>query len=47
MYQNGHYGAALLFIAPVGAVLIAAGFVELAFLTAVGSAALAMVPDLD
>ncbi|WP_434531054.1 metal-dependent hydrolase [Haloarcula sp. NS06] len=47
MYQNGHYGAALLFIAPIGAVLIATGFVALAFLAAVGAVALAMVPDLD
>lgn len=44
MYQNGHYGAALLFISPVGGILIAVGLDELAFLAAV---ALAMVPDLD
>jgi len=30
MYQNGHYGAALLFVALGGATLIAVGLVELA-----------------
>ncbi|EMA17171.1 metal-dependent hydrolase [Haloarcula amylolytica] len=47
MYQNGHYGAALLFVAPIGALLIAAGFVELALMAGVTAVALAMVPDLD
>ncbi|KZX49306.1 metal-dependent hydrolase [Haloarcula sp. K1] len=47
MYQNGHYGAALLFIAPIGALLIAAGFVELALVAGITAVALAMVPDLD
>lgn len=47
MYQNGHYGAALLFIAPIGALLIAAGFVEFALVGGITAIALAMVPDLD
>ncbi|RKS83348.1 hypothetical protein BDK61_2697 [Haloarcula quadrata] len=47
MYQNGHYGAALLFVAPTGALLIAAGFVELALMAGATAVALAMVPDLD
>jgi len=47
MYQNGHYGVALLFVAPIGTLLIAAGFVELALMAGATAVALAMVPDLD
>jgi inner membrane protein len=47
MYQNGHYGVALLFVAPTGTLLIAAGFVELALMAGATAVALAMVPDLD
>ncbi|EMA19000.1 putative membrane-bound metal-dependent hydrolase [Haloarcula argentinensis DSM 12282] len=47
MYQNGHYGVALLAVAPVGAILIAAGLFELAVAAGVAAVALAMVPDLD
>jgi len=47
MYQNGHYGAALLAVAPIGTVLIAVGLVELAVIAGVTAIALAMVPDLD
>jgi inner membrane protein len=47
MYQNGHYGAALLAVAPIGTVLIAVGLVELAVAAGVTAVTLAMVPDLD
>jgi Predicted membrane-bound metal-dependent hydrolase (DUF457). len=47
MYRNGHYGAALLVVAPIGTVLIAVGLVELAVVAGVTAIALAMVPDLD
>jgi len=47
VYQNGHYGAALLTIAPIGTVLIAVGLVELAVAAGAVAVALAMVPDLD
>ena len=47
MYRNGHYGAALLAVAPIGAVLTAAGLFELAVAAGVTAVALAVVPDLD
>ena len=47
MYQNGHYGAALLFVAPIGVILIAAGFVEVALMAGAMAVALAMVPGPD
>ncbi|RKS83340.1 inner membrane protein [Haloarcula quadrata] len=47
MYRNGHYGAALLFVTPVSAVLISIGFVRLAFVAGITAVGFAMVPDLD
>lgn len=47
MYRNGHYGAALLFVAPTGAILVAMARAELALLAGAGALALAVVPDLD
>lgn len=47
MYRLGHYGAALLTVAPLGGGLIAVGFAEVAVLSGAGALALAMVPDLD
>jgi inner membrane protein len=47
MYRNGHYGAALLFVAPIGTILVAMSHVELALLAGADALALAVVPDLD
>jgi inner membrane protein len=47
MYRNGHYGAALLGYAPVGAVTIALGFDAVGVGGAIGALGLAMVPDWD
>ncbi|AAV44325.1 metal-dependent hydrolase [Haloarcula sp. JP-Z28] len=47
MYRNGHYGAALLFVTPISAVLISIGFVRLAFVAGITAVGFAMVPDLD
>ncbi|MDR5656281.1 metal-dependent hydrolase [Halodesulfurarchaeum sp. HSR-GB] len=47
MYRTGHYGAALLVYAPIGFVLLAAGFDELAAVGAVIVAGGSMVPDWD
>ena len=44
MYQNSHYDAALLAVAPIGAVLIAAGLFKLAVAAGVMAIAFAMVP---
>jgi inner membrane protein len=47
MYRNGHYGAALLGYAPIGAVTVALGFDVAAVGGAIGALGLAMVPDWD
>ncbi len=47
MYRTGHYGAALLTYAPVGAVSLAGGFDTVAVAGGVGVLALARVPDYD
>jgi inner membrane protein len=47
MYRTGHYGAALLTYAPVGAVLMAAGFEAAAVVGGVGVLTLARLPDYD
>lgn len=47
MQREGHLGAALGSYAPIGGVTFAMGFEELAFLGALGAAALAMAPDVD
>ena len=47
MLRTGHYGVALGVYAPVGAVVLAAGFDELALLGGGVAVAGAMLPDLD
>lgn len=47
MYQYGHYGVALIFIAPVVTVLSAVGFIELGLLAGTGAVGFSMIPDLD
>lgn len=47
MYRSGHYGAALLVYAPVGAALLAAGEPELATVTGGMVLLLTPVPDYD
>ncbi|MEF8853351.1 MAG: metal-dependent hydrolase [Haloarculaceae archaeon] len=47
MYRTGHYGAALLTYAPVGAALLVAGFGAAAVAGGAGVLALARVPDYD
>ena len=47
MYRNGHFGAALLFYAPLAFVLAAIGQSDLALLGAAVAVALAMLPDYD
>ena len=47
VYRNGHYGAALLGYAPIGAVTVALGFDAAGVGGAIGAAGLAVVPDRD
>jgi inner membrane protein len=47
MYRTGHYGAALLAFAPVGFLLVAAGYEELALVGATIVVGGSMVPDWD
>lgn len=47
MYRKGHLGVALIVFAPVGALLVAAGTSELAYLSGVAMLWLAMLPDVD
>jgi inner membrane protein len=47
MYRTGHYGAALLTYAPVGAALLLAGFEAAAVTGGAGVLALARLPDYD
>ena len=47
MYQNGHYGAALLAYAPVGFATTVAGFQTLALAGGALAVALATLPDFD
>lgn len=47
MYRTGHYGAALLVYAPVGAGLLLAGFDAAALAGGAGVLALARLPDYD
>jgi inner membrane protein len=47
VYRNGHYGAALLGYAPIGAATVALGFDVAGVGGAIGAAGLAMVPDWD
>lgn len=47
MYRTGHYGAALLTYAPVGAALLVAGFEAVAVAGGGGVLALARLPDYD
>ena len=47
MHRNGHYGASLLAYAPIGFVVVAAGFLRAAVAGGVLTLALAMVPDWD
>jgi inner membrane protein len=47
MHKKGHYGAALLGYAPLGTIVLAAGFDAAALAGGIVTVALAMVPDLD
>ncbi|MFB6141462.1 MAG: metal-dependent hydrolase [Halosimplex sp.] len=47
MYRTGHYGAALLAYAPVGGVLLAAGFPGAALVCGAVALAVAPLPDYD
>lgn len=47
MYRTGHYGAALLLYAPVGAALLLTGFRGVAVVGGAGAVALARLPDYD
>jgi inner membrane protein len=47
VYRNGHYGAALLGYAPIGAATVALGFDAAGVGGAIGALGLAMLPDWD
>lgn len=47
MYQLGHYGAALLSYAPLGFLVLVAGFPQLAIVGGACTLALATLPDVD
>lgn len=47
VYRPGHYGVSLLVYAPLGAVVLAAGYPVLAYLGGAAMVGLAMLPDLD
>lgn len=47
VYRPGHYGASLLVYAPLGGVVLAAGYPVLAYLGGAAMVGLAMLPDYD